>query len=47
MKEADFEVRDRKLVDPAGKPVTVEFLVPHQATSAARFSTSRISNGSA
>ena len=27
MKEAGFEVRDRKLVDAAGKPVTVEILV--------------------
>jgi microcin C transport system substrate-binding protein len=27
LKEAGFEVRDRKLVDPAGKPVTVEILV--------------------
>jgi microcin C transport system substrate-binding protein len=27
LKEAGFEVRDRKLVDPAGKPVIVEFLV--------------------
>jgi len=26
LKEAGFEVKDRKLVDPAGKPVTVEFL---------------------
>jgi microcin C transport system substrate-binding protein len=27
LKEAGYEVRDRKLVDPAGKPVTVEILV--------------------
>jgi microcin C transport system substrate-binding protein len=27
LKEAGFEIRDRKLVDPAGKPVTVEILV--------------------
>jgi len=27
LKEAGFEVRDRKLVDPAGKPFTVEILV--------------------
>jgi len=27
LKEAGFEVRDRKLVDPAGKPVSVEILV--------------------
>jgi microcin C transport system substrate-binding protein len=27
LKEAGFEVRERKLVDPAGKPVTVEILV--------------------
>jgi microcin C transport system substrate-binding protein len=27
LKEAGFEVRDRKLVDPAGKPVAVEILV--------------------
>jgi microcin C transport system substrate-binding protein len=27
LKEAGFEVRDRKLVDPSGKPVAVEFLV--------------------
>ena len=26
LKEAGFEVKDRKLVDPAGQPVTVEFL---------------------
>ncbi len=26
LKEAGFEVRDRKLVDPSGKPVAVEFL---------------------
>ena len=28
LKEAGFEVRDRKLVDPAGQPVSVEFLMP-------------------
>jgi microcin C transport system substrate-binding protein len=27
LREAGYEVRDRKLVDPAGKPVTVEILV--------------------
>ena len=27
LKEAGFEVKDRKLVDPSGKPVTVEILV--------------------
>jgi microcin C transport system substrate-binding protein len=27
LKEAGFEVKDRKLVDPAGKPITVEILV--------------------
>src|SRR5437588_7733003 len=27
LKESGYEVRDRKLVDPAGKPVTVEILV--------------------
>lgn len=27
LKEAGYEVRDRRLVDPAGKPVTVEILV--------------------
>jgi microcin C transport system substrate-binding protein len=27
LKEAGFEVKDRKLVDPSGKPVNVEFLV--------------------
>jgi microcin C transport system substrate-binding protein len=27
LKEAGYDVRDRKLVDPAGKPVTVEILV--------------------
>jgi microcin C transport system substrate-binding protein len=27
LKEAGYEIRDRKLVDPAGKPVTVEILV--------------------
>lgn len=26
LKEAGFEIKDRKLVDPAGKPVSVEFL---------------------
>ncbi len=26
LKEAGFEIKDRKLVDPAGKPVTVEIL---------------------
>src|SRR6185369_5855105 len=26
LKEAGFEVKDRKLVDPSGKPVSVEFL---------------------
>ena len=26
LKEAGFEIRDRKLIDPAGKPVSVEFL---------------------
>jgi microcin C transport system substrate-binding protein len=36
MKEAGFEVRDRKLVDAAGKPVTVEILV--QDPSAERIS---------
>ena len=30
LKEAGFEVRDRKLVDSAGKPVTVEILVQDQ-----------------
>jgi microcin C transport system substrate-binding protein len=36
LKEAGFEVRERKLVDPAGKPVTVEILV--QDPSAERLS---------
>ena len=27
LKEAGFEVRERKLVDPAGRPVTAEILV--------------------
>jgi microcin C transport system substrate-binding protein len=27
LKEAGYEIRDRKLVDPSGKPVTVEILV--------------------
>jgi microcin C transport system substrate-binding protein len=31
MKEASFEVRERKLVDAAGKPVTVEILVQDPA----------------
>ena len=31
LKEAGYEVRDRKLVDPAGKPVTVEILVQDPA----------------
>jgi microcin C transport system substrate-binding protein len=31
LKEAGFEVRDRKLMDPAGKPVTVEILVQNPA----------------
>lgn len=30
LKEAGFEIRDRKLVDPAGKPVSVEFLTAEQ-----------------
>ncbi|MBR1215143.1 ABC transporter substrate-binding protein [Bradyrhizobium sp. JYMT SZCCT0180] len=30
LKEAGFEVRDRKLVDPAGQPVTVEILSPDE-----------------
>jgi microcin C transport system substrate-binding protein len=30
LKEAGFEVRDRKLVDSAGKPITVEILVQDQ-----------------
>jgi microcin C transport system substrate-binding protein len=36
LKEAGFEVRERRLVDPAGKPVTVEILV--QDPSAERLS---------
>jgi microcin C transport system substrate-binding protein len=31
LKEAGFEVRDQKLVDPAGKPVSVEFLTESEA----------------
>jgi len=31
LKESGYEVRDRKLVDPAGKPVTVELLVQDPA----------------
>jgi len=30
LKEAGYEVRDRKLIDPAGKPVSVEFLSAEQ-----------------
>ena len=30
LKEAGFEIRDRKLVDPAGRPVSVEFLSSDQ-----------------
>lgn len=30
VKEAGFEIRDRKLVDPAGRPVSVEFLSAEQ-----------------
>jgi microcin C transport system substrate-binding protein len=30
LKEAGFEVRDRKLIDPAGQPVSVEFLSSDQ-----------------
>jgi microcin C transport system substrate-binding protein len=30
LKEAGFEIRDRKLIDPAGKPVSVEFLSTDQ-----------------
>lgn len=30
LKEAGFEVRDRKLIDPAGQPVSVEFLSTDQ-----------------
>jgi microcin C transport system substrate-binding protein len=32
LKEAGYEVRDRKLVDPAGKPVAVEILVESPAS---------------
>jgi microcin C transport system substrate-binding protein len=32
LKEAGYDVRDRKLVDPAGKPVTVEILVESPAS---------------
>jgi microcin C transport system substrate-binding protein len=31
LKEAGFEVRDRKLIDPSGKPVAVEFLAQDPA----------------
>ncbi len=31
LKEAGFEIRDRKLIDPAGQPVSVEFLCQDQA----------------
>jgi microcin C transport system substrate-binding protein len=31
LKEAGFEIRDRKLVDPAGQPVAVEFLSQEQS----------------
>jgi microcin C transport system substrate-binding protein len=31
LKEAGYEIKDRKLVDPAGKPVTVEMLVDNPA----------------
>ena len=37
VKEAGFEVRDRKLVNAAGKPVSVEFLSRTRATSGAVF----------
>jgi microcin C transport system substrate-binding protein len=30
LKEAGFEIRDRKLIDPAGRPVSVEFLSAEQ-----------------
>ena len=30
LKEAGFEIRDRKLVDPAGQPVSVEILCPDE-----------------
>jgi microcin C transport system substrate-binding protein len=30
LKEAGFEIRDRKLVDPAGQPVSIEILNPDQ-----------------
>ena len=30
LKEAGFEVRDRRLVDPAGQPVSIELLCPDQ-----------------
>jgi microcin C transport system substrate-binding protein len=32
LKEAGYEVKDRKLVDPSGRPVTVEILVESPAT---------------
>src|SRR6202012_3532166 len=33
LKEAGFEIKDRKLVDPAGKPVTIEILVEDPSTA--------------
>ena len=40
LKEAGFEVKERKLVDTTGKPVTVEILVQDPRPSASRCSTS-------
>ncbi len=48
LKEAGFEIRDRKLFDPAGQPVSVEFLSAGPGlTSGACCSTSHIWSGSA
>ena len=34
LKEAGFEIRDRKLVDPSGQPVSVEILCPDEGNRA-------------
>ena len=41
LKEAGFTIKDGKLVDPAGKPISVEILVADPSASASRCFTSR------
>ena len=47
LKEAGYEIRDRKLVDPSGKLVTVEILVDDPGFEQSRCSSSLRLNGSA